>query len=60
MRFISLKKKNKITTVDVLLLLLSHFCTYFSLQTIVFVVEGRKNISDITNIKKKSNSRICV
>jgi len=28
------KKKNKITTANVLFLLLTHFCTYFSLQTL--------------------------
>jgi len=36
-RFVTLKN-NKITTVDVVLLLLPHFCTYFSLQTLWFML----------------------
>jgi len=39
MRFITIKK-NKITTVNVLILLLPHFCTYFSLQTLKFLLTG--------------------
>jgi len=42
MRFITLKK---IPTGNVLFLLLPHFCDYFSLQIVVFVDRGRKNIS---------------
>jgi len=36
MRFFALKK-NKIAAVNLLLLLLPHFCTYFSLQTLLFL-----------------------
>jgi len=47
MRFTTLKKKNKITTVNVLLLLLIRsFRTYFSTSnSVIFVDGGRKNIS---------------
>jgi len=44
--FCNLQKKNKITTVNDLFLLLPHFFTYFSLQTLYFLLTGGgKNIS---------------
>jgi len=44
MRFITLKKE-RITTVNVPLLLLSYFCTYFfTSNSVVFVDGGRKNV----------------
>jgi len=35
---LSASKRNKITIVNALLLLLPHFCTYFSLQTLYFLL----------------------
>jgi len=37
-------KKNQVTTANVLPLFLSHFCTYFLIQTVSFDEGGRKNI----------------
>jgi len=37
--------KNQVTTANVLPLLLPHFFTYFLIQTLSFVEEGRENIS---------------
>jgi len=45
MRFISPSKKNKITTVNVLPLLLPHFAPIFTLSSVVLLTVGRKNIS---------------